>query len=637
MTKNPLPFARNKEDYSNRYSWIFIGMFIFFVIILGRLWFLQVIKGEDLRRATEENRIKKVDLPPVRGLILDRDGNILVDNRASFGLCVVKSEVADKDKLLELIADLTGRHIEDLARRYDKLSGDRFQCQNFLSGLSRAELVAIETRRHKLSGINVQVNSVRTPANDVLASHVIGYLGEISEGQLKKEGFENYRPGDLVGKGGIEQSMEKYLQGRRGTQIQEVDSHRRVLQKLATTNPEPGHNVRLTIDSRLQAVAQSLLGERAGAIVAMDPRTFEVLAMASSPTFSLGDFVGGINHEKWLDLTKRDPFHPMENRAVSGQYPPGSTFKIVVALSALAEEIITPDRVYSCPGFLRLGNHAYGCWNKRGHGAVNLMTSLKVSCDVYYYEVGLRLGVDRLAARAREFFGLGRRLNVDLWAEQPGLMPDSAWKERRFKQKWSKGDTPPVSIGQGYVLATPLQVATYTAVLANGGTLYRPHLVKQILDVNGGVVHNFEPEFIARVDAKPEHIQAVQKGLEAVVNDPGGTGRRGQLKEVKAAGKTGTSQVVSLARYSGYAKSRIPYKYRDHAWYTSYAPAEHPEIVVTVLLEHTGGGGANSAPLAKEMLDAYFDPTIVAKKLPPPQVKPDKPTGWSRFDEKPNP
>jgi penicillin-binding protein 2 len=360
----------------------------------------------------------------------------------------------------------------------------------------------------------------------------------------------------------------------------------------------------------------------------MDPRNFEILALASSPTFSLNDFVGGISGDRWKAL-QDDAFHPMENRAVAGQYPPGSTFKIVVALAALAEGIITPETVFHCGGGLQLGNHFFGCHNRGGHGAVNLKRSLMYSCDTYYYEVGRRLGVDRLAKRAREFFGLGRRLGMDLLTEQAGLIPDAAWKERRFGQKWAPGETLPVSIGQGYVLASPLQVAQYTSVLANGGTLYRPHLLKEVLDVGGNVIQTFEPEFISKIDLPPEYIKAVQDGMEAVVNEAGGTGRRGRLPNVLVSGKTGTSQVVSLKRYQGYALSKLPYKYRDHAWFTGYAPSDQPEVVVTVLLEHSGGGGVNAAPLAQRMLAAYFDKTIVAAKLPPAQVQPDEPTGWS--------
>ncbi|UQZ89229.1 penicillin-binding protein 2 [Deltaproteobacteria bacterium Smac51] len=655
MTKTPQPFSENNEAPPGRYQFLFWGMVFFFLILGTRLWYLQIIKGEELRNKSESNRTEVVDLPPVRGLVLDRDGTVLVDNRASFDLCVQKSEISDSEALLEELAAITGRSYEDLHKKYTELPRTRYVSLPLINGLSREELVAIESRRFRLDGVSIRVNSARLALSDVFASHIIGYLGEIGARQLENEKkrldetveklisdgltveearleadreINPHRSGDLVGQSGIEQSMEKLLQGHRGYNVREVDSRGRVLREIQTVNPEPGYNLRLTLDSRLQALGQSLLGERAGSIVVMDPRNFEILTLASSPTFSLNDFVGGISGSRWKAL-QEDPFHPMENRAVAGQYPPGSTFKIVTALAALAEGVITPETTFHCGGGLRLGNHTFGCHNRRGHGAVNLKRSLMYSCDVYYYEVGRRLGVDRLAKRAREFFGLGRRMGIDLLTEQPGLIPDTAWKLRRFEQKWAPGETLPVSIGQGYVLCSPLQVAQFTAVLANGGTLYRPHLVKEVVDVGGNVVKTFEPEFISKIDIKPEYITAVQKGLEAVVNEPGGTGRRGKLPDVLVSGKTGTSQVVSLKRFQGYAKSKLPYKYRDHAWFTSYAPSENPEVVVTVLLEHTGGGGVNAAPIAREMLAAYFDKRIVAAKLPPAQVQPDKPTGWS--------
>jgi penicillin-binding protein 2 len=374
-------------------------------------------------------------------------------------------------------------------------------------------------------------------------------------------------------------------------------------------------------------VAQSLLGEQAGAIVVMDPRNFEVLAMASSPMYNLDDFVGGVSEERWRSLND-DPFTPMQNRAVSGLYPPGSTFKIAVALAALAEGIITPETIFNCAGVLKLGNHPFHCWARGGHGAVDMTASFKYSCDVYYYEVGRRLGVDRLAARVREFFGLGRPLGIELAAEQGGLVPDQAWKLRRHGRPWNIGETLPVSIGQGYLLTTPLQVAQYTAVVANGGTLYRPHLVKEIVDFEGKMVQNTVSEALGSVAVQPEHLKMVQAALEAVVNAPGGTGRRGRLETVRVAGKTGTSQTVSLDRYQGYSASTRPYRLRDHAWFTSYAPAESPEVVVTVLLEHAGGGGAQAAPVAAKVLAAYFDKSVDTMRMPPYQAQPDKPSGW---------
>ncbi len=659
MTKTHQPFADHDDGGGGRYHLLFWGMIFFFMVLGVRLWYLQVIRGPEFLGKSESNRTETVELPAVRGLILDREGTVLVDNRPSFDLCVQKTEVKDPEFLVRELAAITGSSAPELLKKYQALPRLRNVSQVLVPGLNREQLVAVESRRFKLPGLSIRVNTRRQPQADVLASHAIGYLGEVSkryldnerkrieegvrrlvlEGESREEAqkaveaeINPHRAGDLVGQAGIEQSLESQLQGRRGYAVREVDSRGRMLRTLDAVNPEPGHNIRLTLDSRLQALGQALLGERAGAIVVMDPRNFEILALASSPTFSLGDFAGGISADKWESL-QSDPFHPMENRAVSGQYPPGSTFKMVVALAALAEGIVTPETTFFCSGGLKLGNHTFGCHSRYGHGTVDLRKSLRVSCDVYYYEVGRRLGVDRLAKKAREFFALGRRTGMDLLAEQPGLIPDTAWKLRRFSQKWSPGETLPVSIGQGYVLCSPLQVAQYTAAVANGGKLYRPHLVKEIIDVNGGVVKSFEPELISRIEVRPEQLRAVQEGLAEVVNAPNGTGRRAALPGLSVAGKTGTSQVVSLKRYQGYARDMLPYKYRDHAWFTSYAPADHPEVVVTVLLEHTGGGGAFAAPVAKEMLAAYFDKSIVAAALPPPQIRPDMPTGWGGYED----
>lgn len=651
MDKNQQSFSDKNEGFSGRYHLMFWGMIFFFMILGIRLWYLQVIKGDELRRRTESNQTRVVELSPVRGLIQDRQGLVLVDNRASFDLYLQKSEVTDASALISELAAITGRPAADLEAAFEELPKDSSAL--FISGLTREELVAVECRRWRLPGLSIKVSVGRVPLTGVLAPHIIGYINEISQRQLdneakkieegirrlvlegetrdearKKVVRENkpHRAGDLIGQSGIEQSMEWNLQGRRGSVVQERDSRQRLVRELDVINPEQGYTVRLTLDSRLQAMAQSLLGERAGAIVVMDPNNFEILALASSPTFDLSDFAGGISSARWRSL-QDDPFKPMFNRAVAGSYAPGSTFKIVVAATALAEGIITPETVFHCQGSLKLGRDTFGCHSRYGHGAVDLKKSLKYSCDVYYYEVGHQLKVDRLARHAREYFGLGRKTGVELGAEASGLMPDSQWKERTYKEKWRPGETLPVSIGQGAVVTSPLQVAQFTAVVANGGYLYRPHLVKEIVDVNGQLVKRFEPELVNQLKVDPRYIRAIQEGLEEVVNDPGGTGRRAALPDIAVAGKTGTTQVVSQKSFKAFKKGEVPYAYRDHAWFTSYAPAEQPKVVVTVLLEHTGGGGTYAAPVAKQMLEAYFDPSIVPDKLPQPQVQPDQAAG----------
>jgi len=645
MAKNHQPITSNNDSPTGSYYLLFWGMVFFFVILGMRLWYLQVIKGEELLNKSESNRTEVVELNPVRGQIMDRDGNILVDNRVSFDLCVQRSEVGDEQSLLLELAQIFRQPVEEIRQEYENLPKDRTAVMPLIAGLTRAQLVEVESRRWRLKGVSISSNLTREPKSGLLASHTIGYLGEISrpqlnserrridegirrlvlEGELRQEARKQvemeinpHRQGDLVGQGGVEQSMEGSLQGRRGKSLREVDKNRRLMRELDVINPQPGYNLKLTLDSRLQAMAQSLLDRRAGAIVVMDPRTFEILALASSPTYDLTDFSGGISTEKWKAI-RDNGFSPMNNRAVADRYPPGSTFKIVVALAALAEGIITPETEFHCSGSLQLGNHTFGCHSRYGHGAVNLKKSLKVSCDVYYYEVGRRMGVDRLAKKSREFFNLGRQVGVDLPGEVPGLIPDTNWKLRDRNQKWSPGETLPVSIGQGYVLCSPLQVAMFTAAVANGGSFFRPHLVKEVLDVDGQVVKRFEPELISRIEVSPEQLKAVQDGLEAVVGEEGGSGRRAALPDIRVSGKTGTSQVVNLALAKA---NKDVYEYHDHAWFTSYAPSEKPEVVVTVLLEHTGGGGTYAAPVARRMLEAYFDPTIEAEQLPPPLIQP---------------
>ncbi|MDR1166415.1 MAG: penicillin-binding protein 2 [Deltaproteobacteria bacterium] len=616
---------------SGRFFWIHWALILAFGLIVSRLWVLQIAMGEEYREKSDTNHTRFTQIPTTRGLIMDRDGRVLVENSVSFELLLTPKEAGEDFEVKALSAEVgrvTGRDPQELYQKFKGFQNARaFEPNVWITGLSRADIALLETRRYQTRGLSVRVNGMRRPVNGNFAPHVIGYLGEINQAQLQSEKYPGLSQGDLIGQSGVEQSMEPYLQGQKGQRLMTVDSRGRLLEELESKYPDPGLSLHLTIDSRMQRVSQALLGERAGAIVVMDPRNFEILALASSPYFNLDDFMGGISTERWKSLVD-DPNHPMENRAVSGQYPPGSTFKIVMSISALSEGVITPDTVFHCAGALRLGNHLFGCWNKRGHGSVNLHRSLKESCDVYYYEVGRRLGVDRLAKKARAFFGLGRALGVDLTTEQPGLVPDQDWKTRRFKAPWNAGETLPVSIGQGYLLATPLQVAQYTAVAANGGTLMRPHLVREITDFEGQLIRRVEPEIISQVDINPDFMRKVRGGLEAVAMEPGGTGRRAQVPGIRIAGKTGTAQVVSLKRYQGYARGGRPYKYQDHAWYTSYAPADDPEVVVTVLLEHSGGGGAVAGPVAGKVLAAYFDQSIDTTLMPPYQAQPDKPSGW---------
>jgi penicillin-binding protein 2 len=407
--------------------------------------------------------------------------------------------------------------------------------------------------------------------------------------------------GDLVGKTGLERRWESYLRGVNGGQQVEVDSLGRRLRVLREVEEIPGHTLRVTLDRDLQLAADRALGERAGSVVALDPRSGEILAMVNHPSFDPNIFARGIRPQEWRALI-RDRTHPLMNRAIQGQYPPGSTFKFIVAVAALQEGIVNPFTSVRCAGGLSYGNRFFRCWRKGGHGSVNVHEALVHSCDTFFYQVAQRLGVDVIAQYAR-WFGLGEPTGIELDHERSGVIPDSAWKLRRFGQPWFAGETLSVAIGQGYVTATPLQMANALAMLATG-VRFRPYLVREVESPEGAVVFRQEPQRVAELAVRPSVLKQVRDALRDVVER--GTGKNARLPNVAVAGKTGTSQVVRLGKERPHP-GRLPREHRDHAWFVAYAPAEDPEIVVAAVVEHAeGGGGAVAAPLVRSVLREYF-------------------------------
>ena len=425
---------------------------------------------------------------------------------------------------------------------------------------------------------------------------------------MKSSRAGEYRGGDLIGKMGLERLREKDLRGEKGRHYMEVNALGFEQRNLKGIEPLPGNDLQLTIDMDLQRAAEEMMaaGRKSGAVVAVEVNSGRILAAASAPTLELDKFIGGISSKNWQALLA-NPLHPLINKIVQGQYPPGSTYKLVTATAGLAERVIGPDSIIYCPGHYRFGNRIYRCWKHSGHGAVDLHRALSESCDVYFYQVGQRLGVDRLA-RYAHMFGLGRKTGVEMEHEKSGLIPTAAWKKKRFGRVWQEGETLSIAIGQGFDLVTPIQLAFMTATVANGGTLYKPGLVEQVRDPDGKVIEQFEPEIVDRLTGQGRNLQLVRKGLVEAVNGRHGTGRRARLKElgITVAGKTGTAQVVRLKQYRHLKEKDIPYKYRDHAWFTCFAPAENPEIAVTVLVEHGLHGGSGAAPVAKAVLETYF-------------------------------
>jgi penicillin-binding protein 2 len=571
-------------------------------LVLARLWTLQVLHGEEMAALSENNRIRLRRVQATRGRVTDRFGRVLIDSQASFDAVLVPEDSPNLEHTVETVAQFLHQTAGETKAVLDRAAGrPPFQEILVKRDLDWEEITAIETHQLELPGVSLRITPSRSYPNGTLLAHVLGYVAEVNQDELARD--PRYRPGDLVGKAGLERRWENDLRGVNGGQQIEVDSLGRELRILHEADAIAGNTLVLSVDLDLQRAAEEALQDEAGAVVAIEPRTGEVLAMVSQPSFDPNSFTGGIRSKEWNALVT-NPRHPLTDRATQGQYPPGSTFKFIVAAAALQEGIINPFTHLHCNGKLRFGQRDFRCWRSGGHGSVNVHASLVQSCDVFFYQVGQRLGVDTIARYAR-LFGLGEPTSIGLEHEKAGTIPDSAWKLRRFGEPWYQGETLSVSIGQGYVTTTPLQMAQATAMIATG-VRYRPHLVRRIEAPDGTVLREFEPEEVARLDIRETALAEVRQGMFDVVNSPSGTGKKAALEDVRVAGKTGTSQVVTLGRERLPAAQR-PWQHRDHAWFVAFAPVDDPTIAVAALVEHApGGGGAVAAPVAHSVLEAYF-------------------------------
>jgi penicillin-binding protein 2 len=578
-----------------------------FGLLFLRLWFLQLLQGEEMQQRSEHNRIRLLDLPPWRGMILDHQGQVLVANRPSYELVVVMEDVGDIPLLAGRLAHLLRLDPQQLTAQLQNGKKAGLHQVRVRADLAWDEMARVETFQPELPGVLIQVQPKREYRNKGMACHVLGYLGEISDVQLKSGKLPDYKMGDYLGKYGVELAWEKYLRGRRGSRRIEVDAYGRELGQLDSVVPSPGANISLTLDNRMQREAEACLEGQVGAIVALDPRTGRVLALASSPTFSQEAFERGLTTQEWQKINN-DKTHPLENRALKGQYPPGSTFKIVMAVAGLEENVITPSTIIDCSGALPVGNHVFHCWRKGGHGPMNLHRAIVHSCDIYFYEVGRRLGIERIAEWSRRF-GLGASTGLDLDKEMPGLVASLAWKKARFHQPWHEGDTISISIGQGYNLTTPIQMARVVAAIANGGTIYKPYVVEKVESPAGEILFQAKPEVQSRLRASPANLEVVRQSLVGVVND--GTGKTARLANIQVAGKTGTAQVVALDKDN--PKKKQARGMEDHAWFVAYAPADDPQVAVAVLVEHGGHGGEDAAPLARRVIKARLSEPDVAQ------------------------
>lgn len=584
-----------------------IVVLVFFAIIVLRLWSLQITNGKEYENRAYSNRVRVREAIAPRGHILDRNGREIVTNRPSFNVVLIQEDSHDVSDVLDRLAPVLDVDVSQLWEKIREASGTpKYLPIRLKEDIDWKTLAYLENHNQEFSGVRIEVQPVRVYHYGNFAANTLGYLGSISKKELAKVDREIYSGGDLIGKRGLERLRESDLRGEKGHNYSEVNARGFEQQLLKSIEPLPGREITLTLDTELQQIAESYMeaGEKAGAVVAMEVNSGRLLTVVSAPSIHIEDFVGGISYKNWQALLD-NPRHPLLNKVIQGIYPPGSTYKMVTALAGLAKGAIDENTVFYCPGFYRFGNRTYRCWKHSGHGPVNLEKAISQSCDVYFYQVGQRVGVDALAEFAQKL-GLGKKTGVEMEHEKSGLTPTKEWKLKNRKKKWQEGETLSVAIGQGFNLVTPLQMCVMTATLANGGLVYRPQLVEKVVDPEGNVVESFKPDLMRRVEGLDRYLRLIRAGMEEVVHGKRGTARRVAIEGLRIGGKTGTAQVVKLAQYRHLKEEDIPYKYRDHAWFTCFAPAENPEIAVTVLVEHGLHGGSGAGPIAKAIMKEYF-------------------------------
>ena len=611
--KNYLKTADN-DWYNQRVLGALFCSLAAFVVIFLRLVYLQVIMGEEYRRLSLNNSIRLQSIEPPRGLIVDAGGRRLAENRPSFDVSITVKDAGELKETVGRLARFLDLDAEELMAKIGSQRGLAVYKPVLLKkDIGRKALAEIEVHKFDLPGVGVNVKLRRHYLHEKSAAHVLGYLSEINSGELKSGHYPDLRRGDFIGKFGVEKAFEKDLRGERGGRQVEVNANGQVVRVLKTVQARPGLNAFLTIHHDLQRRAEMLLEGVAGAAVAVEPDTGRVLALASNPSFNQNAFTNGMSYEQW-DALITNPFRPMENKAIQGEYPPGSTYKIVTALAGLEDGVIDENTEVDCYGYHRFGNRIYRCWKRGGHGRVDIYRALVESCDVYFYLVGQKLGVDRLAWYARAC-GLGEKTGISLDQESSGLIPTAAWKKSRTGVAWQKGETLSLAIGQGFNLVTPLQMAALAAAVGNGGDRHRTLIWDSIRDSKGQIVRRAEPKVIGRLPVSERTLDIVRRGLWGVVNGERGTAGRIRTADFDISGKTGTSQVVSRRSTEGWREEDVPAHMRAHAWFVAYAPSEHPRIAVAVLVEHGEHGSSAAAPIAKELIRSYLNGTAAGRSV----------------------
>ncbi|MCS7199226.1 MAG: penicillin-binding protein 2 [Caldimicrobium sp.] len=614
------------ELWERRLFWLKVLLFVFFGLIWLRVFYLQVVKHPYYANKAKARSIAGYMIKAPRGEILTADGVVVATNRAIFQLYIDLENLSDEESILKKLSLLLPEDYGKLKEHFYLAKRSSFGRILLKRNLTWDQVARIMVRQYYLPGVSVEVEAERFYPYGEAYFHLLGYVAKINREEFEALRGKNYSPEDLIGKKGLERLYESHLKGQNGRIEMERDAKGRLGRVVGRVDPLAGEDLIITVRHDLQMKAYELLKEKRGAIVALSPESGAILALVSMPAVDPNKFIIGFEEGEWEKIAQ-DPRKPLLNRALQA-YPPGSTYKLITALAGLKAGIVKGLHwSVACSGYYPFGNHVFRCWEKRGHGPVSLIKAIAVSCDVYFYTIGSRLDIDLLAEVSRAF-GLGRLTGLGFPEEKPGLVPDKAWKKKRYGTNWNQGETVVISIGQGYILTTPLQMARAYMVLANGGFLYKPYIVSEVRKKDGTLVFRNTPQAEGKVEIDPQYLEWLRAGLREAVDV--GTGKASRVPGILVWGKTGTAQVVALHRKTRHLE--------HHAWFVSYAGNSTPQIVSAVLIEHGGGGGAVAAPLAGELYRAFYKlpPQFLPKPVEDGELPTDLPGGLTNGNQAEN-
>lgn len=591
-----------------------VGKFVLLVAIIARLYYLQVYQADRYKTLADENRISTRLLVPPRGLIYDRNGVLIATNQQNFQALIVAEQTPNLQATLDAFKKIMPLSEVEEERIKKEIKRKRsFVPIKIKENMSWEDVAKIQLNAPDLPGVIIDEGLSRSYPFGEKMAHILGYVSSVSEKDIKDDPLLEV-PGFKIGKSGIEKLFEKKLRGKGGNLKLEVNAYGRVMKEIERNDGVPGEKLELTIDSRIQEKAYDAFGEQSGAAVLLDVNTGEIIAFVSAPSFDPNILSQGLNNEQWKELTSNEK-KPLSNKAISGQYSPGSTFKVITALAALEAGAIKIDTRFFCSAQMFLGSHAFHCWRRQGHGSLSVVEALKHSCDIFFYETALRLGIDKLAEMSRRF-GLGSPIDIGFDNERPGLIPDRAWKKKRFGESWQQGETLISGIGQGYILTTPLQLATMTARVVNGGYEVKPTFV---------ALNDYDKNHLNRIKINPAYLDIIKQGMYEVVNIPGATAYRSHFdyNGIKMGGKTGSTQVRRITMKERQTRilrqDELPWNLRDHGLFIGYTPVDNPKYAVAVLVEHGGGGASVAAPIARAILleAVKLDPSLQGIRIEP--------------------